>query len=98
MKLYTEEELKNSVIGKASRSYIRGGNFLIKVFRKDTKILSSEECMHLMNTYGIPPEYVFLMALSHEFTIDTPGFLDLIEEQKEQSKKMKQCGEKDVGD
>ena len=90
MKLYTEQELTNSPIGKAARSYIRGGNFLIKAFRKETKILSAQECMQLMNTYGIPAEFVFLIALSHEFTIDTPGFLQLIEEQEEQIKHMKQ--------
>jgi alanyl-tRNA synthetase len=75
----------------AIRSFIRGGMTLQTVFEKKTKFLSGDECMSLMNTYAIPPREVYLLAISHQFDIDQEEFIRLLEEQRDEMKKSKQC-------
>jgi alanyl-tRNA synthetase len=75
----------------ARKAFHRGGNFLVKIFTKPEKFLTSSECLYIFNTYGIKPRDLLLMAVSHGFEIDEEGFCKLLEEQREQFKNMKQC-------
>lgn len=81
-----ENQIKNAI-----KSYYRGGPFLVKIFTKPEKILTSNDCMFLFNTYAILPRDVVLMAISHGFEIDEQGFCKLLEEQRERLKNTKQC-------
>ncbi len=80
-------------INQAVASYVRGGDFLMRVFQKESKNLSGEECLQLMNTYGLPSGCIFLLAISHDFVIDSSKFLSLIAEQKEKSRRCIKCTE-----
>ena len=73
----------------AYNTFRRGGNFLIDVFKKPEKILTPQECMKLKDTYGIRPEDVIKLAISHEFAVDDIGFAKLLDEDLERQKSVK---------
>ncbi len=64
----------------AYKTFCRGGDFLVTVFKKSDKKLTAEDCMKLKDWYGIRPQDVVKLALSHEFTIDDEGFAKLLDE------------------
>lgn len=75
----------------AEKAFKRGGDYLYRVFHCEKNYLSSEDCMFLKNTYGIPVHCVILMAISHGFPSDQHGFAKLLDEQDERDKGRKNC-------
>lgn len=78
-------------IESARKVFKRGGDFLQTIFSKDEKFLTKEDCMKLYNTYAIPPFYLTLLAISHDFAFDEEGFCKNILVQKERMLNVKQC-------
>jgi len=78
-------------IKDARKSFLRGGNFLQKIFSRPEKFLTKNECMQLYNTYAITPYYLTLLAISHDFYFDEEGFCEEISLQKKRSLKCKPC-------
>lgn len=70
-------------------TFKRAGDFIIKVFEKESKQLSGEEADKIKNWYGFGPDQVVLLAISHGFTIDQDQFEKLLEEQLERNRKMR---------
>ncbi len=70
----------------AYKTFLRGGDFLVTVFKKQDKTLTAEECMKLKDTYGIRSEDIVKLAISHEFTIDDEGFARLLNEDEGKKK------------
>jgi alanyl-tRNA synthetase len=70
------------------RARKRAGDFIVQVFKKHEKYLTAEECLKLRDSYGIRPEDVAKMAISHEFDIDKQGFAKLLDEDDERRKGM----------
>lgn len=75
----------------ADKAYRRGGDYIKKVFQNPDKELSGQECMNIMNIYGMYPRDIYLMAISHGFQINKEDFVNLYNEQREISKNMRQC-------
>lgn len=71
--------------------YKRAGDYLKTIFLKEEKFLSGVECLKIMHWYGISPQNVVLIALSHGFDIDKEEFARLLDEENEKSKWMKPC-------
>jgi len=83
------EDLTLHWIKCAYKTFWRGGNFLVEVFKKEDKKLTPEDCMKLKNQYGIRPEDIIKLAISHEFTVDDVGFATLLDEEKLRRKSIK---------
>jgi alanyl-tRNA synthetase len=73
----------------AYKTFWRGGDFLIDVFKKEDKKLTAEDCMKLKDWYGIRSQDVIKLAISHEFTVDDEGFARLLDEDDERQKSVK---------
>jgi len=73
----------------AYRTFTRGGNFLVSVFKKPEKILTAEDCMKLYYQYGIREQQIILLAISHGFSVDDEGFAKLLDEDEERQKSVK---------
>lgn len=73
----------------AYKTVCRGGNFLIDVFKKQDKKLTGEECMKLKDWYGIRPEDIVKLSISHSFTIDDEAFARLLDEDDARAKTIK---------
>lgn len=73
------------------KAFKRAGDFIVKVFQKENKLLTGEECQKIKDWYGIPSHIVILLALSHGFDVDKENFARLLDEDAEKSKKMSQC-------
>ena len=77
-----EDDLTLHWIKCAYKTVWRGGNFIIEVFKKEDKKLTAEECLKLKDTYGIRPEDIVKIALSHSFSVDDEGFAKLLDEER----------------
>lgn len=84
-------EYEYSFIELAYRTFSRAPKFLTEVFEKKCKSLTAEECLKIMNIYGIMPKDVILLAFSHKFSFDERGFERLVKEQIEESKNSRLC-------
>jgi alanyl-tRNA synthetase len=73
-------------------TFKRGGNFLVDVFKKPEKTLTAEDCMKLKDQYGIRPQDVIKLAMSHEFSVDDECFAKLLDKDEERQKYVKMCG------
>ena len=67
-------------IESAYKTFKRGGDFLQKVFKKQDRILTPEECLKLKDFYGIRLEDVVKIAISHEFSIDKEAVAALFDQ------------------
>lgn len=76
-------------LNSAHRTFLRGGKFIINIFKKEDKTLSGEDCMYLFNSYALSVEAIYLLAISHEFIVNKLEFDLLLEEQKSMLKSIK---------
>ena len=83
------EDLELHWIKCAYGTCVRGGSFIVEVFKKEKKYLTAEDCLKLKDQYGIRPQDIVKMAISHEFIIDDEGFANLLIEEKEKMKNIK---------
>jgi len=87
----TEEQIK-SALRHIRRTGALADNMFYEKKCNGKKLISAEEALSLYNSYGIDARCVIFMVDSHGLAIDDlTQFEMLIEEQKEISKKMKQC-------
>jgi alanyl-tRNA synthetase len=84
-----EENLTLHWIKCAYKTVRRGGNFITEVFKKEDKKLTAEECLKLKDLYGISPEDIVKIAISHSFSVDDEGFAKLLDEEKIKMKSLK---------
>lgn len=91
--LVTNKELiykiLQSEIKKFATNLVRGKAVLEKYFAKnqDSKTISGEQAFKLYDTFGFPTELVELIAQENSFTVDSEGFAQHMQKQKEQSGK-----------
>jgi alanyl-tRNA synthetase len=79
------------LIENAEKRYFRAGNILKTIFSNPEKFLSAEDCMLLLNSYGVDVSLVVVLALWQGFEYDAEGFQNLLEQQMREYKNMKEC-------
>ena len=75
----------------AEKAYYRGGSQLKMLLSKPEKYLSGQEALSIYNTYGVPPYELKILLMSHGVSFDEDAFIELLNEQNERYKNMKQC-------
>lgn len=72
------------------KSYYRAGSILKNLTSRTDKYLTGAEILLIFNTYGIPTRELKILLLSHGCDGDYQEFANLLREQIERSKNMKQ--------
>ncbi len=84
--------LLHNEIEQFAQNLIRGQNILGEFFeeQKESKHISGEQAFKLYDTYGFPIEVTILAAQERGYTVDSVGFEEAMEKQRQLSgKKMK---------